>query len=216
MTKKVLATIAVLIVLCAIPVCAMKVYEYGYETGYEEGSSNGYGAGYDFGRDAGYSSGFYAGFSAAGGSRSDAILAQYGIEQVQGSENNTTTTAPPVSGTILSGSEHNGSEITVTADSSSHYVVSLKTASGVERLSFFVRSGETVTVGVPSEYLYVYFASGTSWYGYGKGRMFGEDTVYTKDDDLIDFTEYTWEYTLYPVYDGNFSETPSDESEFFR
>ena len=219
--KKVLAIIAVLIVLFALPVFATKNYEDGYESGYEagleEGRTKGYGAGYDSGRESGYDSGFYAGFTAAGGSRADAILARYGIEQVQGSENNTpTTTAPPVSGTILSGSQYNGSEITVTADSSSHYVVSLKTASGVERLSFFVRSGETVTVGVPSEFLYVYFASGTSWYGYGKGRMFGEDTVYTKDDDLIDFTEYTWAYTLYPVFDGNFSETPSDESEFFK
>ena len=74
---------------------------------------------------------------------------------------------------------------------------------------------ETVTVGVPADELYIYFASGTKWYGYGKGLMFGEDTSYSKDDELVDFSEYTWEYTLYPVNDGNFSETPSNENEFF-
>lgn len=122
----------------------------------------------------------------------------------------------PASGTILSGKEYFDSEITVTADSSSSYVVSLKTSSGTDRLSFFVRAGETVTVGVPAEYLCVYFACGSLWYGYGEGLMFGDETIYSKDDDLLDFTQYTWEYTLYPVYDGNFSETPSNEDEFFE
>ena len=45
--------------------------------------------------------------------------------------------------------------------------------------------------------------------------MFGEDTVFSKDDEMLDFTECGWEYTLQPVYDGNFSETPSNENEFF-
>lgn len=122
----------------------------------------------------------------------------------------------PASGKILSGMEYkNGSTITVTADSTSNYVVTLKDASDVKYVSFFVRAGETVTVGVPSMKLYVYFASGKQWYGYGRGLMFGENTVYSKDDDIMDFINYSWEYTLYPVSDGNFSETPSDEDEFF-
>ena len=86
---------------------------------------------------------------------------------------------------------------------------------GKECISFFVRSGETVTIGVPAEYLYVYFASGDTWYGYGEGLMFGENTVYSKDDDALDFTQYTWEYTLYQVANGNFVETPSNQDEFF-
>lgn len=122
----------------------------------------------------------------------------------------------PDSGTILSGSEYNGSEITVTAASDSSYVVLVKDSKGEEQLSFFVRAGDTVTIGVPSKYLYVYFASGSSWYGFGQGLMFGDDTIYTKDDELLDFTKYSWEYTLYPVYDGNFSETPSNEVDFFE
>lgn len=121
----------------------------------------------------------------------------------------------PASGTLFSGIKYLDSEITVTADSSYDYVVLLKDKHGAERVSFYVRAGDTVTVGVPSEYLYVYFASGKDWYGYGKGLMFGADTSYTKDDDALDFDNYTWEYTLYPVSDGNFSETPSNENEFF-
>ena len=233
--KRFIPIIAVLFLALILSACGKGTYEEGYEAGYEEGRRNGYQTGQEEGHKSGYDRGYTDGYCAAGGSRADAILSKYGIEQVRGSENNTPTTdssvadaliekynggpsshVPPDSGTILSGTEHNGSEITVTADSNSHYVVSLKNSSGIERLSFFVRSGDTVTVGVPAEHLNVYFASGRVWYGYGKGLMFGEDTVYSKDDDLIDFTKYTWEYTLYPVYDGNFSETPSDESEFFE
>ena len=119
----------------------------------------------------------------------------------------------PRSGDILSGSEcFDGSELTITADSGSSYVIKLKTASGVERLSFYVRAGETVTVGVPAEYLYVYFASGDTWYG--KSLLFGDITYYSMDEDILDFTEYSWEYTLYPVNSGNFSETPIDPDDF--
>ena len=121
----------------------------------------------------------------------------------------------PASGTILSGKEYNGSEITVKASTDCDYVVSLKNVIGKEYVSFYVRAGDTVTVGVPEEYLYVYFASGTEWYGYGKGFMFGINTVYSKDDECHDFAEYTWDYKLYPVSNGNFSETPSNEDEFF-
>lgn len=121
----------------------------------------------------------------------------------------------PASGTILSGKEYSGSEITVIADSTYDYVVSLKDSYGTEYVAFYVRAGDTVTIGVPANYLYAYFASGTNWYGYGRGLMFGEDTDYTKDDEMLDFTEYSYEYTLYPVNDGNFSESPSDEDEFF-
>lgn len=125
-------------------------------------------------------------------------------------------TAKPYSGKVLSGKEYyNESEITITADNSSDYVVSLKSRSGTERVCFYVRAGDTVTVGVPAEHLYVYFASGNIWYGYGKGLMFGKNTIYSKDDELLDFTEYTWEYELYPVTYGNFSETPSNADEFF-
>lgn len=122
----------------------------------------------------------------------------------------------PKSGDILYGrASFAQSEISVTADSTYNYVVTLKNAKDEKCVSFFVRAGDTVTIGVPAESLYVYFASGKDWYGYGKGKMFGEHTSYSKDDRLLDFYNYTWSYTLYPVYNGNFSETPSNEDEFF-
>lgn len=153
----------------------------------KEGYNAGYDAGYEKGFDAGYREGYAA------------------LKPV----------SKPASGTILSGNEYDGSEITVTSDSSDSYVVSIRDSFGTEYVSFFVRAGDTVTVGVPAKYLYVYFASGTTWYGYGKGLMFGDNTVYSKDDDILDFTQYAWEYTLFPVTNGNFSETPSTENEFF-
>lgn len=123
----------------------------------------------------------------------------------------------PLSGTILGGKAYNGasdSELTIeTSDSA--YVVSVKNGYGEEKVTFFVRPNSTVTVGVPATLLSVYFASGDTWYGYGEGLMFGEDTVYTKDDDVLNFHGYTYTYTLYSVYDGNFSETPSSQDEFF-
>lgn len=128
-------------------------------------------------------------------------------------EKGPTPVSEPVSGTILSGIEvYNGSELTIFAESNESCVVKLKTSSGVDRLSFYVRAGDTVTVGVPSEYLYVYFATGKTWYG--PSELFGEKTRYSMDDEILDFKEYTWEYTLYPVTDGNFSETPIDPEDF--
>ena len=119
----------------------------------------------------------------------------------------------PQSGTILSGVEsYDGSKLTVTASSNSSHVVKVKTASGLTRLTFYVRAGDTVTVKVPSENLYVYFASGDVWYG--EKYLFGNDTQYAMDDEIVDFTQYTMEYTLRPVTDGNFSETPIDPDEF--
>ena len=126
--------------------------------------------------------------------------------------------AKPKSGTILSGKEATSagrSEITVTADSDASYVVSLRSSNGTERVTFFVRAGETVTVGVPAEILYAYFASGKQWYGYGRSLMFGKDTVYSKDDQPLNFYKYTWEFLLQETPNGNFSETPIIEDEFF-
>lgn len=125
-----------------------------------------------------------------------------------------TPVSEPFTGTILEGFErYNASEITVTASKSESCVVKLKNSYGTTVLSFYVRAGQTTTVGVPAQSLYVYFASGKTWYG--KEDLFGAGTSYSKDDDLLDFKSYTWSYTLYPVTDGNFSETPIDADEFF-
>lgn len=132
---------------------------------------------------------------------------------VDDADSDLTPVAEPQTGAILSGREvFDGSEITITASGGESCMVKLKTSSGIERLSFYVRAGDTVTVGVPAEYLYVYFASGDTWYG--TAHLFGENTSYSMDDELCNFSEYTWEYTLYPVSHGNFSQTPIDEDDF--
>ncbi len=121
--------------------------------------------------------------------------------------------AEPQSGEILIGSEVlNESEITVKASGNSAYFVKLKNRAGDDILAFYVRANATVTVGVPAEYFYVYFASGDTWYGLE--HYFGANTAYAKDDEICNFGKYSYEYTLYPVNDGNFSETPVNKSEF--
>lgn len=123
-----------------------------------------------------------------------------------------TPVAEPASGTILSGSRvTDESELTIKTSNHS-CVVKLKNILGETELSFYVRKNTTVTVNVPCEYLYVYFASGETWYGYN--HLFGENTAYSKDDKILDFTNYTWEYTLYPVTNGNFTQTEISENEF--
>lgn len=119
----------------------------------------------------------------------------------------------PISGEVLVGAEdENGSELTISAADSESCVVKLKSEEGYTKFSFYVRAGDTVTMNVPARLFYVYFASGDTWYG--EKELFGESTSYSMDDEIKDFETYTYKYTLYPVTNGNFSETPIDASEF--
>ncbi len=119
----------------------------------------------------------------------------------------------PKSGTILSGNKcTNAAQITVSASYRSSCVVKLKNESDETKLSFYVQAGDTITVNVPRECLYVYFAEGTTWYG--EELLFGSDTYYSKDEDICDFVMYTYTYTLYSVNNGNFEQTPIDADEF--
>ena len=104
------------------------------------------------------------------------------------------------------------SQITITTNSKESCYIKLKGSSGVDVFSFFVRAGSTVTVSVPSGYYYVYFAHGIDWYG--TEYLFGSSTTYSKDDELLDFNNYSWKYTLYETTNGNFTETPISEDEF--
>lgn len=138
-------------------------------------------------------------------------------------DNALTAQSKPVSGTIVDGKRYYDDDgmpigygdITVTASSGADCVVCLKTPAGNNSFSFYVRAGDTVTIASPYRKAYVYFSTGSTWYGFGEGLMFGSGTDYSKDDELLDFANYNWEYTLYPVSNGNFSETPIDEDEFF-
>ncbi|MBQ4617260.1 MAG: hypothetical protein IJB27_02665 [Clostridia bacterium] len=141
------------------------------------------------------------------------IVVVSSITEQKSADAGLTPVSEPRSGEILSGYEvYGGSEITIRAESGHSCVVKLKTRTGTERMSFYVRAGDTVTVGVPAESLYVYFASGDTWYG--KVDLFGSKTSYSMDDEIFDFSRYTCEYTLYPVSNGNFSQTPIDANAF--
>lgn len=120
----------------------------------------------------------------------------------------------PESGSISIGRPYDSavdSEITIHA-SSKNCVVKLKTTDGITILSFFVRANETATVGVPAKKLYAFFAEGDTWYGWSD--YFGENTLYSKDPDPVDFSQYTIEYTLHDVYNGNLNLSNIDEDEF--
>ena len=119
----------------------------------------------------------------------------------------------PASGTILYGDEvYDGSELTINTPQDSACVVKLKNRDKEDVLSFYVRADDSITVNVPREYLYVYFASGYTWYG--EEYLFGEETSYSMDDEISNFYSYTSEYTLYSVSNGNFQETPIEADEF--
>lgn len=135
----------------------------------------------------------------------------YGI--IQDSNPGLTPIEEPKSGTILSGqSFFDIHELTITAPNNESCVVKLKSKATEDCLSFYVRAGDTVTINVPDRYLYVYFASGTTWYG--EEHLFGNGTNYYMDDKIIDFVNYSWEYILRPVDDGNFDKTPIDSEDF--
>ena len=121
--------------------------------------------------------------------------------------------ALPQSGRVFIGKDlYCGSEISITSSTHEACYIKLKSSSGMDVFSFFVRAGDSITVPIPSGYYYVYFSYGTTWYG--TKELFGPETTYAKDDELLDFENYTWEYTLTPSYGGNFSETPIDAEEF--
>ena len=112
--------------------------------------------------------------------------------------------ALPYSGQVFIGEDlYRESELTIKSSSFESCYIKLKGSSGIDVFSFFVRAGTSVTVTVPSGYYYVYFSYGNEWYG--TEYLFGPDTTYAKDDELLDFKNYTWEYTLQPMYNGNFS-----------
>lgn len=103
------------------------------------------------------------------------------------------------------------SELTIKASNQSVYV-KLKDSTGKDVFAFFARANEITKVSVPAGKYYVYFACGSKWYG--PSLYFGEETSFSKDDQIVDFNNYTMTYTMYTVFDGNFTATPVLEDEF--
>ena len=104
------------------------------------------------------------------------------------------------------------SSITINSSTTQAHYIKLKDTSGNDILSFYVAAGGHVTVSAPTGSYYVYFASGEKWYG--PKYLFGEETQYSKDSTIQDLNKYTITYTLYPVVNGNFQDTPIKASEF--
>lgn len=132
---------------------------------------------------------------------------------VSESEDDGTALALPANGYIFEGENlERNSELTIECKSDSNCYIKMKNRNDKTVFSFFVRSGQTCKVKVPAQSLRVYFAYGTDWYG--PDKAFGKNTAYAKDDELLDFSSYTFTYTLYPVTNGNFTETPISADEF--
>ena len=102
--------------------------------------------------------------------------------------------------------------LTIKSSTTNNCYIKLKDSNGNDVFSFFVRAGSNVTMNVPKGNYYVYFAYGDKWYG--TEDVFGPDTVYSKDSNLVDFRNFVWEYTLYSIQNGNFDETPVSADEF--
>lgn len=66
---------------------------------------------------------------------------------------------------------------------------------------FFVRANQTVDTFLSVGELDVFFAFGDEWYG--EDHLFGDDTSCQVDRGLDVSDAYGYEYTLYPVKDGN-------------
>lgn len=119
----------------------------------------------------------------------------------------------PASGTVFIGRELScESSLTINSKSDKSCYIKLKNAHAEDVYSFFVQAGDSIAVPVPVGQFYVYFSYGSNWYG--TEHVFGPETTYAKDDELLDFENYYWEYTLYPTANGNFTETPIDPNEF--
>lgn len=120
----------------------------------------------------------------------------------------------PESGTILFGKKvYNEAKLEVTAPENSACVVKVKDSQGNDILSFYIRAGDTVTMGVASQKINVCWATGEVWYG--EEYLFGEETHYSKDNESYTLKDgdKLW-YDLEPVKNGDFKPEEIDADEF--
>ena len=121
--------------------------------------------------------------------------------------------AAPKNGQVFIGTEPSwGSTLKVSCSNDEACYVKMKDAEYNDVISFYIAAGQTAQINVPAGDYYVYFAHGNDWYG--PEFLFGKDTTYSKDGELTDYTNYSWQYELKPSVGGNFSDTPIDPSEF--
>ena len=125
----------------------------------------------------------------------------------------------PANGTVLyCSSKDTPSTFTVrNGGKVNYYMKFVKAGTNTKVITFFVRPNCTATIDMPAgnlELRYAYAPYGSHWYG--ERYLFGDDTLYAKDEDYYDFTNYTWEISLdSSLYSGtNMDVEYIDEDEF--
>lgn len=118
----------------------------------------------------------------------------------------------PANGAVLTGSSNGNAGVQVTAAPGESAYVKVKKTSGNTVVGFFVRSGSTAEVRVPSGTYSVQFATGDTWYGssdcFGSKTSYGQDkSVSLGDGDVIT-------YSLQKSSNGNFNMSSLNGSEF--
>ena len=103
----------------------------------------------------------------------------------------------PASGTVFFCSDsYTPSTFTVeNSGSSNYYMKFVKAGTDTTVITFFVRAHSTITINMPAGNLELRYAYGSNWYG--EEQLFGEETYYAKDEEYYDFSNYTWEISLY-------------------
>jgi len=123
-----------------------------------------------------------------------------------------TAQAEPGNGAILAGSSYGDAGVQVTASPDASAYVKVKDMAGNTKVGFFVRSGSTAEVRVPTGTYSVQFASGETWYG--NSDCFGSKTSYGQDGGVTLRYGDIITYKLQRSTNGNFSMGSLDESEF--
>lgn len=78
--------------------------------------------------------------------------------------------------------------------SSNYYMKFVKAGTNTKVITFFVRAYSTAVIEMPAGNLELKYAYGDAWYG--ETSLFGEKTLYAKDKEYYDFTNYTWEISF--------------------
>lgn len=99
-----------------------------------------------------------------------------------------------------------------------NYLVKLKGVYNKEPImTVFIIGGNEITINVPLGSFEITYASGNKWYGYD--YLFGNETSYSKADEIFNFRNIGYEIsgytiTLYRVSNGNLNTQNINQSQF--
>lgn len=89
-------------------------------------------------------------------------------------------------------------KIRTSSNGNYHYFVKIVHAYTNNELgSYFIRSGDTLDIKVPTGSYEIKYATGKVWYG--PKYLFGPDTHYSKADSIFNFTHNGYQYSGYSV-----------------